>query len=57
MAVLLLPTLASGGINVLVGKILGDPWGSYLARRVVGKVTATLTGVIPAAELLLLIPS
>ncbi|KAI5789784.1 hypothetical protein DFH27DRAFT_572106 [Peziza echinospora] len=40
---------------ILMGNIVGDPWGGYLVKRCVGIVAASMTGIVPVAQALLVL--
>ena len=47
---LAIPLSAVG--NLLLGKIMGDPWGSYLVRTVWGEISTVITSVGPILSVL-----
>ncbi|KAF8248596.1 hypothetical protein K440DRAFT_679036 [Wilcoxina mikolae CBS 423.85] len=50
MGVISLTFLFCGAGNVILGKIIGDPWGGYFLRHWVGKVSAGFTAGMPVLE-------
>ncbi|KAI5803598.1 hypothetical protein DFH27DRAFT_556336 [Peziza echinospora] len=46
-------TFPNGYGNVLLGKIIGDPWGKYFLQTKWGNFSASMTGLAPVVELVL----